>query len=197
MSASIADLLEYIHREVAYAAFGVKVLDTVYIAPEGKEIMELSAPGFFEITNIALQRDVFLALARLTDPPKTSGFENISIRRLVNSLPADLDAAMRSGLDAEVAELEKRAEPVREWRMKYLAHNDLGRGLGEALATVSIEVVRDVLHRIAAIVTEVGRIMNPQRYTLPAEVMHVGGGKRLLRVLRQGLEKDDGILGSE
>jgi hypothetical protein len=80
------------------------------------------APAFFGDLQEVLWNDVLLHLARLTDPPGTSGQQNLTVRqypRGVARLP--ILEAMNRALD----EVEAATGFARDWRNRRLAHLDL------------------------------------------------------------------------
>jgi hypothetical protein len=75
-----------------------------------------------------LWEDVLLHLARLTDPPKSMGKANLSVRHLaallVNSpIATEAESLAAAALDA--------CEFARDWRNRRLAHRDLDLALGQ------------------------------------------------------------------
>jgi hypothetical protein len=194
MTIAAKQLLEPLNTEIGHAVLGLQILEIVYISARGQALMQRAAPGFFAVTSIALQREVFLAMARLTDPPRTGKFGNITLRTLVESLPPSIDEAYRTKLTGDVSAIEKLAAPIRDWRMKYLAHSDIAHGVGltPPLQTISITVVRDVAERAGGLVEEIWHLLSPHAWKDPRGANQAGGGRRLLRVLEQGLVEDDG-----
>jgi hypothetical protein len=184
-------LLVRVASEVAFAASGLLILESVYTANDAALVMERSAASFFEVTGIALQREVVMVLARLTDRPRIGQYPTICARRLVESLP--VDCTLRSKLIADVEEIEQRAQPLREWRDKYIAHNDLNESFStKPLSAFSIKVVRDVVKRFGVLSEDLGDLLKLPTVLRPHEVLQSDGGKRLLHVLRRGLVDDDG-----
>jgi hypothetical protein len=185
-------LLMPIAREISFAASGLLILDAVYTNKKAKRVMEHSAATFFEITGIALQREVTMTVARLSDPPQVGKYPTICIRRLVDSIPSTCGIEVRAKLLADVAEIESRSEPIRAWRDKYIAHNDLDESVSEdPLQEFSIEVIRDLVKRLGILIEATGDALSLSKVFKPHIVLQVDGGKRLLHVLRLGIAADD------
>jgi hypothetical protein len=89
------------------------------------KLLHHTANGFFDTVYQALLRDVLLGIARLCDPLKTAGQDNLVLERLLQ-LPEILGAPeLLDNLTRQFAEIKAQAKPFREYRHKYLAHLDL------------------------------------------------------------------------
>jgi hypothetical protein len=72
-----------------------------------------------------LIEDVYLAVARLTDPPSHGKHDNLSISGVLSRLKTRLDTEMFTTLTAQAEEIGKMSQEIRIWRNKRGAHNDL------------------------------------------------------------------------
>lgn len=77
-----------------------------------------------------LWRDVLLSLSRLTDPVKSAGKLNLTIRALASAI---VDPVLRERVEKVVDKALKATEFARDWRNRYLAHNDLGFSMGRTV----------------------------------------------------------------
>jgi hypothetical protein len=82
------------------------------------------ASGFFAVVRDSLRDNIFIMIARLTDPPKTGSFQNMSLNLLVESLEGKIAAPEFSVIKDRVKGLNIKCEGIREWRKKWFAHID-------------------------------------------------------------------------
>ena len=89
--------------------------------PERIELLDEAAGAFFWIVQDTLWDDVFLRIARLTDPPRSAGKDTLSLRRL----PLLVAAAFQGQVDTILQECLSKCEFARAWRNRRIAHTDL------------------------------------------------------------------------
>ncbi len=125
---------------------------------ESKERVELLnriAGFFFSVIQSVLWEDVVLHIARLTDPPRSAGKDNLTLRRLTAALQLP---ALASEIENLVGQAQAHAEFARVWRNRHLAHKDLELamdkrakplpGISRANIEQALSAVRAVLNRI-------------------------------------------------
>lgn len=83
-----------------------------------------TAPVFFRFLDGLLTERILLQLSALTDPPRTNGNQNISVK-LLPELIEDRSQEFREEIGQLVKELESRTGIMRKWRNKIIAHFDL------------------------------------------------------------------------
>lgn len=81
-----------------------------------------SAPGFFQMVQEQQFETNMLHIARLTDPPKSVGKDNLTFLNLPNLVT---DTSLKDHLDLLVEEAKTKTEFCREWRNRRFAHQDL------------------------------------------------------------------------
>jgi len=69
--------------------------------------------------------DVFLTLCRLTDPVKTNGKMNLTLRYFLGKAGAMLTDELRKDLKRKLGRLDKLTQSVRDHRKRRIAHLDL------------------------------------------------------------------------
>ena len=155
--------------------------------PARLELLNRSAGLFFRIVQDTLWEDTLLYLARLTDPPRSAGRQNLTLCQLPSLVD---DAGLRAQLEPLLTEARSRTQFARDWRNRHIAHRDLGRALGEGanpLADASRNHVDEALRAVAAVLNCVNT-----SYLNSALVFDVitpmTGGVALLHVLRDGLD---------
>lgn len=103
------------------------------------------APAFTRIVQDSLWERVILHLARLTDPPKSMGKPNLSVRALEDAVT---NSELKAKVSAAVREALLASEFCRDWRNRHLAHRDLDLALkrgAEPLKSASLLKVNEAL----------------------------------------------------
>ena len=148
------------------------------------KLLHRTANGFFDTLYRALLRDVLLGIARLSDPLKTAGQDNLVLERLLH-LP-ELVAATEPLATArnQFEDLKAQAKPFREYRHKYLAHLDLLTSV-QAVDDAAGFKRQDVESMLAAIAKLFNMVDGPlrDRYILFHKVATVGGTEHLIGAL--------------
>ncbi len=153
-------------------------------------LLNRTAPLFFGFLDGALFEDVLLHVARLTDPPKSLGHENLSLTRLPELVPpADLRDQIEEALQVTLA----RSRLARDWRNRRLAHADLATALGHSPATLEHPSRQSVEEALAAMrdllnVLETDYRGGATAYDFLAES---GGADFLVHYLALGLEAEE------
>lgn len=109
------------------------------------ELMNKSAPAFTRIVQDSLWEGIVLNIARLTDPPKSVGKRNLSIRALEEAV---MDSELKLQMSEAVTKVLSASEFCRDWRNRHLAHRDLNLALkrgAEPLLAGSRQKVSDAL----------------------------------------------------
>ena len=155
--------------------------------PSRIELINKAAGRFFGIVQDSLWEDCLLHIARLTDPPKSAGKENLSIQRLPDLIEKDV-------LKRNVAELIEisidKAEFCRDWRNRRIAHKDLGLALStgaEPLKPASRTKVKEVLKAISDVMNAISAHYMDSTTSYEGVGMSSGGAISLLYVLDDGL----------
>lgn len=91
-------------------------------SPSRIDLLNEAAPQFFRTVQDALWEAMLLHLARLSDPPKSVGKENLSVRRLTQAVANTSISPAMTVLEASVMDSTLFA---RDWRNRKLAHRDL------------------------------------------------------------------------
>jgi hypothetical protein len=155
--------------------------------PSRIELLNEAAPGFFRIVQDSLWEETILHIARLTDPPKSVGKENLTIQ----ALPSLMNNNETAQSIAELVEVAVQASDFcRDWRNRRIAHRDLKLAIEEGiepLKPASREKVKKALHSIADVLNAV-----TQHYTDSTTMFDMsgysGGAMSLLYVLDDGLK---------
>ena len=155
------------------------------------KLMNAAAPRFFRMIQDELVEAVVLRIARLTDPPKSTGQSNLTIRQLPSLIK---DQSFSDEVSNLVNAAVTASEFCRARRHRRIAHNALDLALGvqneplpnltrenitRAIAS-SAEVLNAVSFHFLKSTTQFGVVSNP------------GGALALLRIVEDGLAKKSG-----
>jgi len=157
--------------------------------PSRLELLNKSAAFFFRTVQNVFWDNTLLHIARLTDPPKSCGKDNLSIQKL----PGLVSAELRPSIQAFVAVAIEKSEFSRDWRNRHIAHKDLKLALKEELAiplkVASREKVNEALRAIEEVLNAVSR-----PYTRSTSIFNKSlvssGAEHLIYVLDDGLRME-------
>ena len=127
-------------------------------SPERIDLLNWAASTFFGLLDGILLHDVVLAIARLTDRPRTAGKDNASFGRLLEMLTPHIDVALANELRSELDDLQAHCETVRQMRNRLLAHDDLATVLRyhpDPLPGVSRAYIEEVLEKVRNLVSSI------------------------------------------
>jgi hypothetical protein len=158
--------------------------------PSRIELLNQSAPYFFRMLQDDLWDVTLLHIARLTDPPKTGNKENLTILSFQTLVD---DAKTKEKLAALLAIVKDKTEFCRDWRNRYIAHNDLDIALERSanpLADASRLKVKEALKAIADVMNAVDfqYFHSETRFDLGGAL---GGAMTLLYALHRGKKLQD------
>jgi hypothetical protein len=154
------------------------------------DLMNKVAPLFFHVVQDSLFEGTLLHITRLTDPPNSSGKENLTIRR-IPLLVSDqrLSGVLKSKIEVAV----QKSKFCRDWRNRLIAHQDLKLAIEEGinpLPPANREMVQKALDSIAD-------VLNAVIYHYKESEIHFGfahgdgGGESLLYVIDDGLRAEE------
>jgi HEPN superfamily AbiU2-like protein len=154
--------------------------------PSRIELINRAAGHFFRLVQDMGWEDTLLHLARLTDSPKSSGRENLTIRRLPALVP---DQETRLAVTELVALAIAKTKFCRDWRNRHIAHRDLGLALAEGAAPLepaSRALVNDALGSISDVMNALS-VRYLDSTTLFEGIASLSGAVSLLYVIDDGL----------
>jgi hypothetical protein len=156
--------------------------------PSRIDLLNQSAPVFFGIVQESLWENVLLHLARLTDPPKSAGKNNLTLKRLPNLV----DTEIRETIIKQIAYAEEKIGFCRDWRNRHIAHRDLKLAMGEhaePLKPASRAKVKDALKSIVMILNTISEYY--MKSTMAFDLItEPGAAEDLLYVLDDGIRTD-------
>jgi hypothetical protein len=158
--------------------------------PSRTRLLNETAPYFYRMLQDDLWDVTLLHIARLTDPPKTGNKENLTIQNFPSLVD---DAKTKEMLVALLAVVKNKTEFCRDWRNRYIAHNDLDIALERSttpLADASRQKVKEALKAIVDVMNAVDfhYFHSETRYDLGGTL---GGAMSLIYALHRGAKLQD------
>ena len=157
------------------------------------DLLNKVAPLFFRFVQDLLIESIFLHITRLTDPPRSAGRDNLTIRKIP---PLVSDQHLAGIIQSKIGVACQRSAFCRDWRNRHISHQDLQLAIGEGinpLPFVDQSMVQEALDAIADVLNTV--ILHYNKSEIGFGVMHVnGGGESLLDFINDelGTEEDNG-----
>jgi AbiU2 len=156
-----------------------------------KELMRRAALGFFEMVGDSLREGVLLHIGRLTDRSVSMGKANLTIQNLPDLVD---DADVKKRVSELVRVTLEKTEFARDWRNRWIAHQDLKLALGEGtvdpLPTAQREQVDEALKAIVDVMNEVDIYFTGSETRYDLLTPH-HGAVALLYVIDDGLKRED------
>ncbi|MGA3207421.1 MAG: hypothetical protein ABSE05_06315 [Syntrophales bacterium] len=156
--------------------------------PARIDLLNQSAPMFFRIVQDSLWENVLLHVARLTDPPKSSGKSNLSIQCLFGLVNKEIQET----ISQQITDAKEKTNFCRDWRNRHIAHRDLKLAMGEQvepLKPASRARVRQALESIAKVLNTISEYYMKSTIGFDLTV-GPGGAEGLLYVLDDGIKAD-------
>ena len=156
-SRDLERVLNAVNDQVIQLSFRWKIFCQLFDSgPENVELLNKSGSNVFGLFQRLILDDVMISLSRLTDPDKSFGNDNASVRNIVTKAKACLPAATIAEVETLVSELDKHVLNIRKHRNKALAHADLGHALNvSALPAVTYDELEKAMKILQEIVNVV------------------------------------------
>jgi hypothetical protein len=150
---------------------------------EQLQVVNRAAGFFFKIVQDELWDGVLLRIAKLTDPPKSAGVANLTVRALPTLVT---DLALSQQVAGLVDACILKAEFAREHRNKRIAHSDLLRSTNPAvpLSGISRRHVEEMLEALRNVMNALD-VRYRETTVMYQDFVSTGGAQRLLYILRQ------------
>ena len=155
---------------------------------ERVDLLNSTARLFFKVVHDVLWSDILLGIARLVDPQKTGGKENMTIRLLPNAV----DPSISATVDCLTNRAVEASQFCTDWRNRRIAHRDFAVVMGESskpLEQTSHAKVSEALRSIAAVLNAV-EVHYQNSETHFTAFPHSDGAGQLLYILDDGLRMD-------
>ena len=152
-------------------------------------LLNETAPSFFRMLQDELWEMFLLQLARITDPPSSSGKRGSS-NLTIQALPAlTSDLKLKENLTKFIDEAIRLTAFCRDWRNRRIAHRDLKLALEQPtlpLAAATRAQVKAALTAIAAVLNALDGHYSQSETRFDGVASH-GGAHSLLHVIEMGL----------
>jgi len=152
--------------------------------------MNATAPTFFVYFSDIVWHETMLRLCSVTDPPKSVGKDNLTLRRLSAAIP---DPALSARVATEVEAAVRATDFARDWRNRGLAHLSLDLVLNpqaKPLAKADHTAVREALEALALPMNSISVHFQQTHFDFGGDVRPFGGAKGLIYFLSSGLGAD-------
>ena len=122
------------------------------------DLLNKSGSNVFQLLQKLIIDDAMMTLCRLSDPEKSMGHENASIRNLFKKLKDNLSGETARKIDAKLLELDAHMKNISTLRNKAISHKDLNHALAVELLPrpaydeleKSIETVKSILNALTS-----------------------------------------------
>ena len=121
---------------------------------ERVKLLNAIGGGLFRDVQQMSWSDLMVRLTRLTDPPKSAGKDNLTLRRLPDHCGEDL----REEVSGLVSKAVTAAAFARDWRNRHISHSDLARAIdpsAEPLAPADLRKVKAALDAVHAVLNAI------------------------------------------
>lgn len=163
------------------------------VSAEQIDTLNQTAAGFFHVVQMGLRDLTFLSLSRLTDPLGTGKQGNLSLHRLLPDDRSEHESLFRDGLLQLIGEVCRRAESIRAWRNKKLAHLDYEmavKSTRDSMPGISLEEIDETLVALQSVVNYFSKYYFDTTHYFGLMITN-GGPDRLLHHLKVALETRD------
>jgi len=194
-NSDLENLLNAVNKQVIQLSYRWKIFCQLFDSGQDNiELLNKSGSNVFELFQRLVLDDAMISLSRLTDPEKSSGNENASVRNLLEKAKSHLKISTVTEVEAQITELDNYVLSIRKHRNKALAHSDLEHALNAtALPPVTYDELESAMKTLQAIVNKIASEAC-RRTTYYDPIIPYGcGGDSLLRALKrcQGTETDN------
>ena len=184
------ELLSAIEREFIQLRYRWAILGQLFDSGQDNvDLLNKSGSNVFQLFQKLIIDDVMMSLCRLSDPPKSMGHENASLRNLISKLEQELPSTSREKIDAKLTELTEHLGEITILRNKALSHTDMTHALNtEMLPRPTYDEIDGAIDSVENILNEItGRVFDYSGAYLPTLPFGHDGNK-LLGVLAKAHE---------
>ena len=186
-------LMHALYTEITWLSFSfIEYVELYGTDKERLVIMNKSAQVFFSMVQHILRDNLFLGIARITDPSESRGKKNMTIRAIPKFLD---DAVFKIEIEKDLLDLKTKTRFCRDWRNRKIAHNDFDLMVNSNNAKPLEEATRidlnNAIQKIYFIYNKVAiKCLAPESEINFAGFEYSKGAKDLLAVMEKGLKFD-------
>lgn len=189
----IAEIWTIINDEtVMVHAYWLTFMELFGGPQEQADLLEESAPFFFNVIQDALATDIQLTLSKLSDPAMTFKKENATVHHLLNEVEKLNVPELMAKLPPLYKTFSEACQPVRELRNKVIAHIDREIALRKASAppTATVGQIREALEALSALMNAIEAYFDGSETAYEHFGTRGAGVEALLGLLKMGLRYD-------
>ena len=179
------ELLAAIEREFIQLGYRWAVFCQLFDSGQDNvDLLNKSGSNVFQLLQKLLIDDLMMSLCRLSDPPKSMGYENASLKNLTEKLAEHLPPESGTKINAKFAELKQHLEKITILRNKALSHTDLTHAVNtELLPRPTYDELEGAIDTITSILNELtGKVFDYSSDYVP-HLPFGHDGNKLLNVL--------------
>ena len=185
MGSELGEVYHKLWQELAHVHTRWYEYDALYGNEDQIELLNKTASSFFAIVQSMFWETVIMHIARMTDSPRTTGKDNLTIQRLPEVVS---DKALASEIQDLVDKAKESAAFCRDWRHRRFAHRDLDISLKRhcnPLETANKEKVEAALARIANVLNHIQKYYKKSTTMYSFGVGAIGGSRSLLHAIKK------------
>lgn len=189
---SLQEIFEGLWQEAASLHAHWELYLDLYGDPEKIDLLNATVPSVFQLIEESLRATMTVSFGRLTDPSKTGRKDNLSLARLVESLPAHCDDRFVHSAKQRLVDIQSHCEPITTHRNRRFAHNDLATAINyheNPLPGIGQSRITGALKMIAELMNSVEMYFQNCETAYGHGIQH-GTGKDLIFLLERAMEYD-------
>jgi hypothetical protein len=182
---------EALFQEVCHLHRKWGVFRELYVSGTRIELLNNSAPGFFNLCKDLFGDDIILTICRLNDPKRTFQKDNLTLEQLVYSVEPAQHPRLRDELEVLLGDSKTKCTFAKDHRNKRIAHNDLDTKLNakvRPLPSPTTTNIDDALRSICEVLNAVPRYFHQSdtgTVDYSSLVSRPGVGRILMSYLRE------------
>jgi hypothetical protein len=158
------------------------------------DLLNTAAGPFFRLVQSALMDSILLRLCRMTDPPKTTGKQNLTLEQLADKI-SETDQPFGQEVSRLAIHARSRCEFARDSRNRRIAHRDLylalKKGKARPLTSIRVEDIDGALQEVVNVIQTVNMYYFNSGVIFKGIPPTAGYATSLLCVLRDGVKAEE------
>ena len=158
-------------------------------SPERVVTLNRAASNFFRLLQIILFENILLHLAKLHDPPRMGGNENLSLPCLINFIKEEFQVKVKMLID----ESQEKSSFCRVWRNKKIAHSDFPTAIsvhGSKIEPTSCEEVESAICAVTEVLKAISLLYFNSEVSFQP-LIHSNNANSLIAELEQGYRMEE------
>lgn len=185
MSDENRDLFNAIEREFIQLRYRWWLFCQLFDSGQSNiDLLNKSGSNVFQLLQKLIIDDVMMSLCRLSDPDRSMGHENASIRNVIKRVKENLSEGTKSEIEDLLSKLDEHMKNISILRNKALSHTDYEHALNSELLP---RPTYDELEKSVLVVSRILGVLSSKLYNYSTSyipLMPIGhDGNKLLGVL--------------